>query len=134
MARLEWNGPEARRRGRDAVVEFLTAACILITNEAKGLLSVPGTGRVKGRRVGAGGHSPPGEPPYKQTGRLRASVTYEVDKGSLQARAGTNVDYGLYLELGTKRGIAPRPWLRPAMNNVRGKIEALAARMGVFFS
>lgn len=53
--------------------------------------------------------SKPGEPPHVQTGRLRASVAYEV--AEQVARIGTNVIYGRHLELGTSK-MAPRPWLR----------------------
>lgn len=74
--------------------------------------------------------SAPGEPPHKQTGRLRASVAYEVDEGTLTGRVGTNVDYGKYLELGTKRGIAPRPWLRRALAESYGKIQEILANIG----
>lgn len=129
LERFEWNGQEAEREIRRRAVAILTEACILVTRSAKRLLSVPGTGRIKGRKVGRVTHSAPGEPPFKQTGRLRASVTYEVDAASLTARAGTNVEYGRYLELGTKNGLAPRPWLRRALAEVSGRVNALIAEL-----
>lgn len=41
--------------------------------------------------------------PMVQTGRLRTSITHEIAKDSagLFARIGTNVTYGIYVELGT---------------------------------
>lgn len=58
----------------------------------------------------------PGEPPHLRTGRLRASVTWELgqDALGLYAAVGTNVDYGRYLEDGTDR-LAARPWLKSAL-------------------
>lgn len=86
--------------------------------------------RRKGQRIYGAVRSAPGEPPRKQTGRLRASVTYEVDPQALAARVGTNVKYGKYLELGTKRGIAPRPWLRRALAETQARVNQLLEGMG----
>ena len=70
--------------------------------------------------------SMPGNPPAVDTGNLRESIRYEVNSegkevygivGSTQK----DPDYGQYLEYGTTKGgwggkgMAPRPWLRPAM-------------------
>jgi HK97 gp10 family phage protein len=68
--------------------------------------------------------SKPGDPPHKQTGRLRSSVTYEVLDGELIARVGTNVKYAKWLELGTKN-MAPRPWLRRALNESGDEIDRI---------
>ncbi len=69
--------------------------------------------------------SSPGEPPHLQTGQLRMSVTYEVDTEStpMQGRVGTNLDYGKFLEFGTKRGLKPRPWLLRAALEMRNRID-----------
>lgn len=50
------------------------------------------------------------------TGRLRSSITDEVgaDAGGLVARIGTNVNYAIFVELGTSR-MSARPYLRPAL-------------------
>jgi len=102
---------------------------MVVEREAKRLLSVSGTGvkkrgvivraikRTKKTIYGAF-PSAPGEPPHKQTGRLRMSVTHEVllwGLGRLIARVGTNVPYGKFLQLGT-RFVKPRPWLDVAMD------------------
>ena len=42
------------------------------------------------------------------------------------ARIGTNLKYGLYLELGTRR-MAARPYLRRALDETRDEIRALFA-------
>lgn len=132
---LDWNGDAATEHVRAKAVAGLTRAAIAVRRRAKELLSVAGTavrprstraGRRGGRVYGAN-PSAPGEPPHKQTGRLRASVTYEVDEEALTARVGTNVEYGRHLELGTKRGIAPRPWLRRALAEMHARVESLLA-------
>ncbi len=135
---LEWHGPEAIDHVRGRAVSFLTRAAITVQRRAKELLSLPGTavrsrtgpGGRKGSRITGAVRSAPGDPPRKQTGRLRASVAYEVDAPKLTARVGTNVKYGMFLELGTKRGIAPRPWLRRALAECRGKIDSLLSSIG----
>lgn len=67
------------------------------------------------------GHHPslPGNPPAPDTGNLRNSIRYEIDsKGKeVYGIVGTTQkepDYGVYTEYGTTK-MAPRPWLRPAM-------------------
>lgn len=54
--------------------------------------------------------------PIPRTGRLRASIAFEVvtDDAGLVARVGTNVEYAGYVELGTDRA-PPYPYLRPAL-------------------
>lgn len=48
------------------------------------------------------------------TGRLRGSITHAVDDDS--AIVGTNVEYGVYVEMGTYK-MASRPFLRNAIEN-----------------
>lgn len=78
--------------------------------------------------MGGGGlpHRPssPGEPPHVDTGRLRSSITTAQTIGTviIIVRVGTNVRYGLYLELGT-RHIQSRPWLRPAFMRIAGQLN-----------
>lgn len=62
---------------------------------------------------------PTGQGPHVRTGRLRASITWQVadDAPGLYVDAGTNVPYGRYLEEGTDR-MRPHPWARPALDTV----------------
>lgn len=60
------------------------------------------------------------------TGRLRGSITHRmIDKTS--AEVGTNVEYGPYIEFGTKK-MAPRPFLTGAFEKnkkiIQDKIRA----------
>ena len=48
------------------------------------------------------------------TGRLRGSITHAVDDES--AIVGTDVEYGVYVEMGTYK-MASRPFLRNAIEN-----------------
>ena len=138
MSDLDWHGDDALDHCRKRAVAFLTRAALEVQRRAKELLSIAGTavrsqtsrGGRKGSRIYNANPSAPGEPPHKQTGRLRASVTHEVDPATLQARVGTNIPYGRFLETGTKRGIAPRPWLRRALAECAAKINALLAQIG----
>lgn len=53
------------------------------------------------------------------TGRLRNSITHEVDMSDQSDQAaiiGSNVEYAAYVELGTSRQKA-QPYLRPAAQN-----------------
>lgn len=61
------------------------------------------------------------------TGRLRGSIAYELDGGAipLWARVGTNVDYAPYQELGTRRGVRPKRFLRGGLEQSEGRINAL---------
>ena len=64
--------------------------------------------------------SRPGEPPHIDTKTLHDSIMTETQKesDSVETRVGTNVKYGLYLELGTVK-MLPRPFLRPALAKER---------------
>jgi HK97 gp10 family phage protein len=70
--------------------EILEATLILIVAEAKKLCPV-------------------------DTGRLRASLTHELDEilGAMIGKAGTNVEYAAFVELGTKF-MSAQPYLYPA--------------------
>jgi HK97 gp10 family phage protein len=66
--------------------------------------------------------SPP-KHPQVQTGRLRASITHNVNPGEVEI--GTNVVYGKYLEFGTSK-MPAYPWLFPSVELKKSQIiEAL---------
>lgn len=50
------------------------------------------------------------------TGRLRNSITNQVDMSEQAVYIGTNVEYAAYVELGTSR-MPARPFLRPAAHD-----------------
>ncbi len=55
------------------------------------------------------------------TGRLRSSIHHEIGRDYLGpfAIVGTDVNYGIYVELGTRYARA-QPFLRPALYQVAG--------------
>lgn len=78
----------------------------------------------------------PGNPPAPDTGNLRNSIRYEMhdENRSVYGIVGStqkDPDYAVYTEYGTTK-MAPRPWLRPAMekNNdwIRKSIGMAVAR------
>lgn len=118
--KVNWHGDRVRRQIEAEMGRRLKACGQVGKDHAKTLVSVDGTAKRSGGSRDSKGRflkgliynvnpSKPGEPPHVQTGRLRASVAYEVD-GQV-ARIGTNVIYARHLELGTSR-MAARPWLR----------------------
>jgi phage gpG-like protein len=133
---VQWNGDDFKRRLHEDMARRLERAAIVVERHAKILLSVSGTGvkkggkivrkvkGMKGKNIYGAFPSAPGEPPRKQTGRLRASVTHEVDRAKLTARVGTNVKYARVLEFGGKH-IAPRPWLRRALAESQSRIKEI---------
>jgi hypothetical protein len=124
-SKLEWNGDGAKALVRRRTAAYLLKLLRLIVRRAKELLSVPGTGKTKGKKTGPVVHASAGDPPHKQTGRGRASVTYEFDDEQLVGRAGTNVEYMKHQELGTRKGLAPHPWLRPAYEWAKNQVGSL---------
>lgn len=137
MSEVHWHGDAAIDYVRTRAMKLVEQAAITVERRAKELISIPGTAYTLGKRGGRGSkritgavRSKPGEPPRKQTGRLRASVTREVARVLLAARVGTNVVYGRHLELGTKRGLLPRPWLRRALDEMRSKVDSFLSQLG----
>ena len=52
--------------------------------------------------------------PVSRTGRLARSLRIQPSPGSLMARIATPLDYGTFLEFGTRR-MPAYPWLGPAV-------------------
>lgn len=98
--------------GRD-----LQRRALAVEAQAKVNLSMPGSGRIYRRRGIPHQASAPGEPPAPDTGLLRASVHHTVgsDGDGLLADIGSSQNVAMWTELGTRR-MAPRPWLRPALD------------------
>jgi len=82
--------------------------------------------KTKAKRITGAFPSAPGDPPHKQTGTLLKSVAYELVTVAAKtiARVGTNIKYGRWLELGTKK-MKPRPWLRRSLDAKRAQIIAI---------
>lgn len=61
------------------------------------------------------------------TGRLRNSITYAVAKDETAVYVGTNVEYAIYQELGTSRGIKPKKFLTKAATEHTGTYSNIIA-------
>lgn len=117
---------EGKEALKDATIQWLFQACILVEGQAVALATV-------------------------QTARLRNSIDHHVDEAELTGYVGTNVEYAIYVEFGTGEfaengngrkggwvyqdpsgewfftwGQEPQPYLRPAFRKNRSAIEALA--------
>lgn len=57
------------------------------------------------------------------TGRLRNSITHEIDNDGMDATIGTNVEYAPHVEFGTRHN-RPKPFLFPAVEAERPKFHA----------
>jgi HK97 gp10 family phage protein len=66
--------------------------------------------------------SAPNNPPNTDTGRLVQSIGVNFEQSKMEAIVGTNLKYGRFLEVGTKK-ISPRPWLFPAFEAHKEKIR-----------
>lgn len=71
--------------------------------------------------------SRPGEPPNTDTGRLAQSIKFDFRDQGLTGRVGTNLNYGAWLEFGTKN-TAARPWLSTALEIVSKEIATIFAK------
>ena len=114
--KLEWHGDEVTKRVESACLDRVTKACLLVEAEAKSEMD---------RKYPPA--SQPGEIPAVRTGTLKRSITHdppEIIRSLITGRVGTNLDYGLPLEIGTDK-MAPRPWLRVALDKVKNAILAL---------
>lgn len=136
---LEWNGDDFFRTAQNINEAAMNEAANIVSAYAKTHMTKIGSGKPVKR--GDKTHRPAasGEPPAIDTGILRASLVAVVDKVpfGVVGRVGpdisflksktepnTDVEYGLYLELGTRK-MAARPFLRPALNANIGKIQRI---------
>jgi HK97 gp10 family phage protein len=119
---------EMRRRANNVKTDLgraIVNSCQLVENTAKkGMTDTS----IDTSKTYEHNHHPSVEFDYPavDTGRLRQSVTHDVEEnnGEVVGRVGTGLAYGAYLELGTTR-MSPRPWLKPSLANNREKIHTL---------
>lgn len=131
-----WNGEKITRAVHTELRRRLNAAGSFLEGSIKQDISQPGA--LSYRRVTKKGrvmktvkkiynytHSRPGNPPFKQYGKLRQSITHEVV--GMTCRVGTNLKYGRYLEFGTRR-MKSRPFLGPNLRKNRKILQAMLSR------
>jgi HK97 gp10 family phage protein len=126
---VQWYGEQRQREIDSEMKRRISASVRIVLNRARKLVGVTGTKANKGKAKTYGAvRSLPGEPPRKQTGQLRRSISTEVY--GLVGRVGPSMEDGLYpkyLELGT-RHMQPRPWLRRALDESRAAITAILGK------
>lgn len=59
------------------------------------------------------------------TGRLKASITHQVDVNEQCVYIGTNVEYAAYVEMGTSK-MKAQPYLQPGIMNNVDEYKAIA--------
>jgi len=125
-----WKAKEVLAKIERETERVLDKGSILILNKIKVLMREPKSGkdyRAKGSKGKKSTKqfktrsSAPGQAPAVQTGRLRASLA-KSKPAKLTRHIGTNLKQGFFLEKGTKRGLAKRPFLIPAFKSEQGKI------------
>lgn len=139
---LQWYGQKIMKLATEANMDAMEKAAFYLEGEVKKYLSKAGTGVLyKRKRKGGTSYiehraSKAGKPPAPNWGTLRSSITSvsnrkgllvkgyvgsDLDKIAAKAEAGTNLEYGYYLEVGTTN-IAKRPYLRPMLRKSHKKI------------
>ncbi len=116
-------GDIAQKRMVEAVHAVRNTTLKMLSGQRHGrIYTIPGTHKTYTA-------SSPGEPPAQRLGELRQSVsTLVVGRGdNLTGAVGTDKEYGLMLEYGTKN-MAPRPWLRPSFEKAEAAIKAIFER------
>jgi len=109
------------KKAKEDVQKAVITGALIVEGEAKkSIQQSSGTGRTYGNHTA----SSPGNAPRTDTGRLVSSIATEP--GDLEAKVGTGLDYGKYLEFGTSV-MAARPWLFPALERNKKKINKLIA-------
>ncbi|UTA52192.1 hypothetical protein MSS93_16455 [Deinococcus radiodurans] len=111
-----------REAGIDVLQQELANRAQRLRNGIVEELSRPGTGRTYRTGHRTAPHSThqasaPGESPAVNTGRLRQSIT-ALRISPMNWRVGTNVDYALHLEFGTRRMAPARSCARQQTKSV----------------
>ena len=81
---------------------------------------------MKGGKTGQ--RSAAGEPPKTDEGILAGSIVIDIDPDGLGASVESRADYSEALEFGTSK-MAARPFMQPALEENKPKINLLAKRM-----
>lgn len=113
-----WRGRELTQQLRKEIEGRLAEAGEVVASKVRRNIST--SSRSQGR-------SNPAGMPHADTGRLRNSVTYEVDKQALTVKIGTNVEYAPFLELGTLH-MDERPFLIPTAEDMRDDVRDIFKR------
>jgi phage gpG-like protein len=126
----EWHGDEVLREIEDQMVKRLELASRSWVTHAKRKLIKKLNRPIKtknGKWRSGNKPSRPGDYPAAATNNLLGKIESEVIKRDLKAFVGTNVSYGKFLELGTKR-MGKRPWMKLTNDAMRSKIKRILGK------
>ena len=140
---IKWNGDKFMLLAIDEAEKAITKAAIYTQGVAKKMVGGTGSGKLYKRKSVTHQASISGQPPARDAGILTSSISYtvkrkldrikafvgsdvdfieeELSKKKNRTASTTDVDYGYYLEKGTKH-MAARPWLKPSLIKARPKI------------
>ena len=118
-----WNEESLAKARRGALRGVVISTERVLAEGNRLIASPPKTGRLYRRRGVVHQASAPGEPPATDTGRLIQSGRAAHDAAELSGTATWSTAYAAGLEFGTQK-MAPRPFARPALMNMRDEIVA----------
>ena len=117
---MDWNGDDALDSVKAASWEGIVRATVYLHSHLMQELNVSNPRPHKTPSL-------PGQAPRTRTGWLKKHVIYELDEANMKSRVGVtkNALYGVFLELGTSRGLRPRPWLWATVRKIWPQLQAL---------
>lgn len=144
--KVHWYGQACLAVCKKKFMERIYACCVALRDYIRIKLSVPNSKvEIKQKTVihgkeiqlkttrkvtERGDHpSAPGDYPRKVRGWLRRNVQMEVSYEEGKGRVGTNVPYGRWLELGTRR-MKRRPWLSRGLAEMQAVLKSIMERAG----
>ena len=120
---FEWNGDEIKVKGKKVVNKTAFEIGLVVEGQAKVLINNV-TGRLAGSlTTQAKAHGNNVRSPATATDKITAPGD------DMEVFVGTAVEYGPYVEFGTRRASA-RPFLRPALDLAQGKVLTIGMKEG----
>lgn len=123
---IEWNGDAFAADLAKQLGDNLEKAAIFYKGKVKEAINRSQDKEGTGLNTRGLDPSQPGEPPKKLTGFLQRSIAHAMSSDRQQAFVGSNLDYSLYLEIGTVK-MAARPFLRRTLAENKDTIAKIIA-------
>lgn len=121
------NSRDWLKQSREDLAKRLEKGAIFLQNQIKTALSHKGTAGRNGKgQFTSGGRSQPGEYPFIDDGKLRQSITHDLDRDKLIARVGSPLLYARFLQMGTNK-MEPRKLFQECLEENQGALKAIMA-------